>query len=91
VLHDETGAFVWVADQSERVARKTGVTTGTIGARGLVEVTQGLAAGSRIISRGYESLRDGMRIHVIDEDHAQLTNVAATHADQPLDRLPQGE
>ena len=54
VLRDEGGAFVWVADQSAGVARKTAVTTGAQAAGGLVEVTRGLDAASRVIARGHE-------------------------------------
>ncbi len=95
VLHDESGAFVWSADQSAGVAHKTAVTTGGAGAGGLVEVTQGLSVASRVISRGYESLKDGARIRVVNEDNNLVaTNTPATSATatrQPLHRLPQGE
>jgi hypothetical protein len=61
-------------------------------------VTQGLTIGSRVISRGYESLTDGGRIRVINED----TNLVAVNtpagsassaasANQPQQRLPHGE
>jgi HlyD family secretion protein len=95
VMRDETGSYVWVADQSAGVAHKTAVTTGSPGADGLVEVTQGLTIASRVISRGRESLREGSRIRVEAEEGNRLatntspaSNTAARH---PLDRLPQGE
>jgi multidrug efflux pump subunit AcrA (membrane-fusion protein) len=92
VLHDETGSYVWAADQSDGVARKTAVTTGSTGPGGLVEVTQGLLISSRVISRGYESLQDGQRIRVVDEDaDVVATNIPAASARQPLHRLPPGE
>ena len=92
VLHDETGSYVWAADQSDGVARKIAVTTGSAGPGGLVEVTQGLLISSRVISRGYESLQDGQRIRVVDEDaDVVASNIPAASARQPLHRLPPGE
>jgi len=98
VQHDDAGSYVWLADQSAGAARKTTIATGGMSAGGLVEVTQGLSVGSRIISRGYESLSDGARIRVVSEDSNQvamnLPAAAAAPADaaaHPLHRLPQGE
>src|SRR5262249_17008140 len=68
ILHDDGGSYAWVADQSAGRAHKTAVTTGGASAGGLVEVTQGLSVASRVISRGYESLKDGSRIRVVGED-----------------------
>ena len=73
----EDGPFVWVADQSDGVARKTAITTGAPAAGGLVEVTQGLTIGSRVISRGSESLSDGKRIRIVNEDAAIAASSAA--------------
>ena len=95
VLHDETGSYVWLADQSAGVAHKAPVTTGGRGAEGLVEVTQGLTIASRVVSRGFESLKEGSRIRVENEDANRLaTNTSPasdTAAQHPLHRLPQGE
>jgi multidrug efflux pump subunit AcrA (membrane-fusion protein) len=89
VFQDEMGPFVWVADQSDGVARKTAITTGSPGVGGLVEVTSGLTIGSRVIARGHESLADGQRIEVIDEDPGSFANSpTATGQEQPLRRLP---
>ncbi len=79
VLHDDAGSYVWVADQSAGVAHKTPVTLGGPGVEGLVEVTQGLSIASRLISRGSESLKDGQRIRVVNED----TNMLATDTSTP--------
>ncbi|HEX2476683.1 MAG TPA: efflux RND transporter periplasmic adaptor subunit [Lacipirellulaceae bacterium] len=89
VLQGESGPFVWVADQSDGVARKTAITTGSLAAGGLVEVTQGLTVGSRIISRGHESLSDGERIRVENEDApAAASTSAAVHEQHAMRRLP---
>jgi RND family efflux transporter MFP subunit len=67
VLQDERGTFAWVADQSSGVARRTPVAVGSAGPDGLVEITRGLNAASRIIVSGHEGLRDGGRIRVVGE------------------------
>lgn len=93
VQRDETGSYVWIADQSAGVARKTAVTTGNPATGGLVEISQGLSIGGRVISRGHEALGDGDRIHVVSEDADVVASNAATAAPrQHLHRLPpQGE
>ncbi len=89
VLQGESGPFVWVADQSDGVARKTAITTGGLAAGGLVEVTQGLTIGSRVISRGHESLSDGDRIRIESEDApAAVSMSAAAHEQHAMRRLP---
>ena len=89
VERDESGAHVWVADQSAGVARKVAVTTGNVAAGGLVEIAQGLEAGSRLIARGSEGLVDGERIRVVSEDAEQVATAAAgTGGASPLHRLP---
>jgi multidrug efflux pump subunit AcrA (membrane-fusion protein) len=87
VQTDEAGTFVWVADQSEGLARKTPIQTGNTATGGLVEVASGLTLASRIISRGYETLSDGARIEVVSED-SQFAHDATASAEQPLSRLP---
>jgi RND family efflux transporter MFP subunit len=92
VQRDDGGSYVWAADQSSGRARKIPVTQGAAAPGGLFEVTGGLAAGSRIISRGYESLDDGDRIKVVSEDASVAATAAAEPtAHKPLHRLPQGE
>jgi len=69
VIHrDDAGSFVWLADQSDGVARKTAVTTGATIAGGLVEVSSGLEVASRVIARGHENLRDEQRIRIAGEE-----------------------
>jgi HlyD family secretion protein len=67
VLEDDSGAFVWAADQSAGVARRTPVELGAAGPHGLVEVIRGLDVTSRIIASGHDGLRDGQRIRVTGE------------------------
>ena len=92
VHQDDGGSFVWLADQSEGVARKTPIQTGPAGANGLLEVTDGLTVSSRIISGGAEGLRDGDRIKVTSEDASfgAGTNAGPGKDLRTLDRLPPG-
>ena len=68
IQQDDRGSFVWLADQSAGVARKTPVRTGLVGPNGLVAVTGGLNVSSRIITSNNGELRDGDRIRVIREE-----------------------
>ncbi|MGY8769570.1 MAG: efflux RND transporter periplasmic adaptor subunit [Pirellulales bacterium] len=68
VQTDESGSFIWVADQSDGKARKTSVQTGKVGSGALVEITSGLAMTSRLIVNGTNGLQDGQRIVVSGED-----------------------
>jgi len=72
----DSNVFVWLADQSDGIARKTIVETGAVGSNGLVEVTSGLTISNRIISGGVAGLRDGDRIQVTSEDSSIGTNSA---------------
>ncbi len=64
----EDGAFVWVADQANRVARRVPVTTGRRGTRDLIEVVDGLSVASRLIASPLEGLKNGQRIKIVGED-----------------------
>ncbi|MCP4945113.1 MAG: HlyD family efflux transporter periplasmic adaptor subunit [Planctomycetaceae bacterium] len=68
IYSDETGTFVWIADQSENVAKKSPVSLGQTGPNGLTEITSGLDVSSRVISDSPEGLRDGTHIRVSRED-----------------------
>jgi HlyD family secretion protein len=69
LLHDgDGGAFVWVADQSQNVARRQTVQTGVTRPDGMVEIIEGLNISSRLIADPDESLRDGDRIQVVGEE-----------------------
>lgn len=68
VLEEDGGHFVWLADQSERIARKQSIQIGATGGSGLVEVTSGLMISSRLITSDSDQLEDGDRIHIKGED-----------------------
>jgi multidrug efflux pump subunit AcrA (membrane-fusion protein) len=89
VQQGEGGPFVWVADMSDKVARRTTVTTGSTVAGGLVEVSgSGVTVASRIIARGHENLSDGDRIRVADEDGATATTSPVPERGEAMSRLP---
>ena len=68
LVHKDNGeAFVWLADQSQQVARRTMVQLGAVAPGGLVEITSGLSISSRVIHDGSDQLRDGQRIRVQGE------------------------
>lgn len=90
IQQSDSDAFVWVADQSAGVARRTIVETGESGASGLIEIASGLHVTSRLITSGAEGLRDGERVVVAGEDASLGTSPpsgAATGA-KSLSRLP---
>ena len=62
---------VWIADQSEGVARRRTITTGAAQSNELVEVTSGLSIGDRLIASGRETLTDRQRIRIRGEDGSQ--------------------
>ena len=69
VVGDEGSKFVWLADQSERVAIRQQVEIGARTQGDLIEITNGLNVASRLISSGREQIADGDRILVTGEDH----------------------
>lgn len=91
IQRGESGACVWLADQSAGVARKAPVTTGNAADGGLMEVTSGLTIASRIIARGHDGLADGKRIRVVSEEASfTASNAPSTGIRQSMNRLPQG-
>jgi RND family efflux transporter MFP subunit len=68
IERDDAGSFVWVADQSEGVARKVTVTLGNAAGGGLMDVRGDITVASRVIARGIEGLNDGTRIRVVGEE-----------------------
>ena len=67
VRQDGAVAYVWVADQSAALARRTSIELGPASTDGLVEVSRGLDLASRLIASGHEGLRDGQKIRVTRE------------------------
>ena len=67
IRQDDNESFVWLADQSTGVARRTIVQPGRTTASGMVEITGGLNISSRIIDNGSHGLQDGDRIVVTGE------------------------
>ena len=68
VQQDDTGSFVWLADQSDGVARKAIIQAEGVGTGGLVEIKNGLTMTSRLIVAGRDGLQDGQRIQITGED-----------------------
>ena len=69
-LHaDESGQqYVWVADQSAGVAKRTSVEVGSPVHNGLIEIRSGLNRADRIITSDVKTLSDNVRIYVEGED-----------------------
>lgn len=91
------GPHVWVADLAAGIAIRRRVEPGPVQTPSLMEIRRGITAGTRVISQGRESLRDGDRIEVRGEDSAMTTvNPSAVPAASPaavpaLDRHPHGQ
>ncbi|MDG1874040.1 MAG: HlyD family efflux transporter periplasmic adaptor subunit [Mariniblastus sp.] len=68
IQQGEGGPFVWLADQSAGIVRRTSITQGATGNGGLVEIKAGLEMGSRVITSGADGLKDGSRIKITGED-----------------------
>ena len=74
VQNDGDKSFVWVADQSAKVARKVVVQTGIKTADGQVEVLSGLNRATRLIASGFDALIDGARITITGEAAVSVPN-----------------
>ena len=68
VQQDEGGSYVWVADQSDGLARRILVQIENTGSEALVQITSGLTTTSRLIVGGSEGLEEGQRIKVTGEE-----------------------
>jgi RND family efflux transporter MFP subunit len=88
VQQGEGGPFLWLADQSEGVARKQSIETGVVSSEGLIEVTKGLTISSRVIADGPQDLDDGDRIRVTGE--APTSGAASSFTMIPGQRLEPG-
>lgn len=58
------GTWLWLADQTENVARRAPVQVGAARLDDAVEVTSGLRPGDRVIVESTRELSDGMRIRI---------------------------
>lgn len=63
----QSGAYVWVADRAAQVAMRRSIQVGSQLEHGLIEVTNGLSVGDRIIAHGRELLSSGCLIVVSGE------------------------
>jgi RND family efflux transporter MFP subunit len=93
IRRDGDAAFVWVADQSDGVAKRATVQLGAQAAGGLREITSGLDPASRLIASDSTDLVPGQRILVVGE----MSGLAVSSANsggrsdaRPLNRLPSG-
>ncbi|MEO1980010.1 MAG: HlyD family efflux transporter periplasmic adaptor subunit, partial [Fuerstiella sp.] len=68
IQHDGDDAYVWLADQSAKLAVRQTVQTGDVDNRGLIEVTSGLNISSRLIVTGTDGLTNGCRIRITGEE-----------------------
>jgi len=67
ILVEGGGAFIFVVEDGKAVRRR--VTTG-LRRGGMVEITEGVKAGEKVIARGIQSLRDGIKVNIIGEKGA---------------------
>ncbi|HEX6962992.1 MAG TPA: hypothetical protein VF175_14075, partial [Lacipirellula sp.] len=86
VHREEGGSYVWLADQSQGIVRRTTIAAGRPLPSGLIEITEGLSMGSRVVARGHEDLTDGQRIRVVSEDATATAAFSAAETPQPQDR-----
>jgi RND family efflux transporter MFP subunit len=91
IQQGEGGPFVWLADVSDQVARRTPVTTGSAATGGLIEVSgAGLSVASRVIARGHENLSDGDHIRIAPDNMTVPATMPAAENHEPMSRLPKG-
>ena len=67
IFLDGGQSFIWVADQSKGIAKKTEIEVGKRGNDGMVEIVSGLDIGSRLISGSVDGLEDRDRVKVMGE------------------------
>jgi RND family efflux transporter MFP subunit len=92
IQQGEASAYVWLADVSDKVARRLPVTVGYVAQGGLVEVSgDGLTVASRVIARGLENLSDGARIRITSEEIAAVAAAKSGDTRAPMSRLPHQE
>ncbi|MAI33531.1 MAG: efflux RND transporter periplasmic adaptor subunit [Rubripirellula sp.] len=72
---DDVGSYVWIADQSEGIAKKSRITCGPVAVNGLVEIFEGINVSSRVISSSVDDLLNGTRVRVTGEDKVIGTDI----------------
>ncbi len=65
VRHDSHGAYVWRLTDEGTVAKARVVTGLQLGER--IAVREGLAAGERIVIKGFVGLREGRKVTIRDD------------------------
>lgn len=97
LVQDRKGSrVVWVADQSQRIARLATVVTAAANSD-MIEVTSGLTVGSRLIVSDASELQEGTRIRVTGEGPVtsstesapQSAGLADQRSDQTAAHIPQ--
>jgi multidrug efflux pump subunit AcrA (membrane-fusion protein) len=84
VTTGEGGASVWVADLTQKIAKRKPVEVGrSATAGGLVEITSGLSPTDKLIVGGRESLAEGIRVHVTGEDRTMSGGSWNSHGGTP--------
>ncbi len=79
---------VWIADQSEGVARRRTITTGAAQSNELIEVMSGLSIGDRLIASGREGLTERQRVRIRGEDGSQGETSHASDTDHEQHNKP---
>ena len=64
VAIDQRGPYLWLVDEDRRVARRP-IEIG-LRERGVVEVIQGLTAGSEVVTAGTHKVSEGMRVKIAE-------------------------
>lgn len=70
IVRRADGIFVYVVDEDERAERRT-VSLG-IETEGRVEITEGVSAGERVVTRGQNLVQDGVLLQIVDFDEGLL-------------------
>ncbi|MDA8744392.1 HlyD family efflux transporter periplasmic adaptor subunit [Rubripirellula amarantea] len=67
VLSDDSGAYVWIVDESD-AARRQSVVVGRESGADLVEIASGLNPTDKLIASGYEGLSEGSFVKITGDD-----------------------
>jgi multidrug efflux pump subunit AcrA (membrane-fusion protein) len=64
---DDEAQYVWVVEPSDMTIHRVEVETGVVTGTSDITVTAGLSAGERIVVAGVSTLRDSMRVSLMEE------------------------